>query len=89
MKLVQMCCLMRKSSLKHRRRLQNLQVAVIFADKMKLLLAHTLFPELFYLQELPFVPGAHNKMDKFLEIVAFKKGNRAKELGIYCHHSVL
>ena len=53
---------------------------------MKLFLAHTLFQEVVYLQELPFVPGAHNKMDKFLDIVAVKKGNRA--LGLYCHHLV-
>ena len=48
---------------------------------MKLFLAHTLSPELLNLQEMPFVPGAHNKMDKFLNIVTFKKG-------MYCHHLV-
>ena len=53
---------------------------LIFTDKMTLFLAHTLFPELLYLQELPFVPGAQNKMYKFLDIVALMKGNRAKHL---------
>ena len=51
---------------------------------MTLFLAHTWFPELFYLQELPFVPGVHNNMHKFLHIVDLMKGNRAKALGIYC-----
>ena len=48
---------------------------------MKLFLAHTLFQELLYLQILPFVPGSHNKMDKFLDIVALKKGNCANAFG--------
>ena len=51
---------------------------------MKLFLVHTLFPELLYLQELPFVSGVHNKMDKLLDIVA----GSAKALGIYHHHLV-
>ena len=59
---------------------------LILTDKMTLFPAHTLFPELLYFQDLPFVSGAHNKMHKFLEIVALMRGNRAKALGIYCHH---
>ena len=55
---------------------------------MTLFLAHTLFPELLYLQDLPFVPGVHKKIYKFLDNVALMKGNRAKALGIYVYHLV-
>ena len=37
---------------------------------------------------IAFVPGEHNKMDKFLDIVVLMKENRAKALGIYCHELV-
>ena len=62
--------------------------AAAFTDKMTLFLAQTLFPELLYLQEFPFVPGVYNKIYKFLDIVALMKGNRAKALGIYFYHLV-
>ena len=78
-KLIQTCCLMRKSSLKHHSRLyihqQNEAVSGAYFDLLNL-------------QELPFVPGEHYKMDKFLDIVGLKKGNHAKALGFYCHHLV-
>ena len=38
-----------------------------------------------YFQVVLGAPGAHNKLDKFLDIVALKKGICAKALGIYCH----
>ena len=84
-KLVQTSCLMRKSSLKHRRRLQ---VAVNIHRQNDAVSGAYLLSELLYLQELPFDPGVHNKMYKFLDIVALMKGNRAKALGIYFYHLV-
>ena len=67
---------------------EGCKLQLTFTDKMTLFLAHTLFPKLLYLQELPFVAGAHNKMYKILDIVASIKGNSAKALGIYCSHLI-
>ena len=75
--MVQTCCLIRKSSLKYRRRLQ---VAVNICCQTEAGSVAFLFPELLYPQEMPFAPGAHNTMHKVPDIDALKKGNRAKHL---------
>ena len=90
--MVQTCCLIMNleessQSLKHSRRLQ---VAIkIHRQKLSQNEAFSgayFVPGAALLQELPFIPGAHNKIDKVLDIVALKKRNQAKALGLYCHH---
>ena len=60
---------------------------LILTDRTKLFLVHSCFDSCCTFRK-HLVPRVHTKMDKILDIIALKKGNSAKALGIYCHHLV-